>query len=180
MLLCLLPTICFALQWALWIYAIQWSILKWEKVCVQFIRPVSALWWDHPMCVCYLQWSFLVNEPFCWAPELLTTWYSHYLSLATFPFYDIAAYIFQISACWKSIYSSLQILFKLIWQYMQRDELDEWGLCHTSRRLLLITEILCLELSFVPVDLSPALYRMVISIDYSKFVMWNVIALRNW
>lgn len=54
---------------------------------------------------------------------------------------------------------------------MQTDELDEWGLYYTSRRLLLITEILCMELSFVPVDLSPALYGIGISIDYSKFVM---------
>lgn len=36
---------------------------------------------------------------------------------------------------------------------MQTDELGEWGLYHTSGRLLLISEILCIDFSFVPVDL---------------------------
>lgn len=44
------------------------------KRCVCVIHQttcISSLWWDYPVHVCCLQWSFLVNEPFCWAPEHL-------------------------------------------------------------------------------------------------------------
>lgn len=176
MLLCLLPTICFALQWAL--QSMLYSDIHLNgKSCMCVIHQttcISSLLWDHPMCVCCLQRSFFRKWTLLLGPEHLTDYtiltctclWQHFHFMTFLPRYFKLQHV-------ESQYAP-HLKYILNWSDNTCKTWIGWvgsrrGLHCTSRRLLLIPEILWIQFSFVPVDISSTLYIIGISIDYSKF-----------